>query len=233
MDEKGLGQRAVEGAATAGVGGLVVLSDLVLAAHGVPPVTAPGLAAGHAVVLGARATFNRGVAEIARVMELASGLPLDTALERLGADDDASAGLFAALNALLDRPGRERATLLGAVLGEMVSDATTNEQDALRALLDLALGLQVGHLRLLQLLNGLRGDTEPGRAWVLAQHIYEGLPGMEKVLGGLIAACVANGTIRQRQAEGLSYGASAHEAWSITELGVTVTGFLTKYAPAD
>ncbi|MCC2334732.1 hypothetical protein [Cellulomonas wangsupingiae] len=211
-------------------GALVVAADAVLVARGMPPIG--GAAVPALQLFGAKASqaARERLEVFARALELAAGAPVDTVVERLAEQDDGPTLLYAALDALITGPGRDRAALLGAVLGRRVADEAADEQDALDLVLSVALGLEPAHLSVLAHLDDARGQTrvDPGDAWVAIGQLEQDLPGLRRVHRGALAALVANGTVAARDGrDGLSFGDSGvTNEWSVTELGATVVGFL-------
>jgi hypothetical protein len=173
----------------------------------------------------------------ARTLSAAAGQTFEDAAQRLADVPDGTTNLYAALDRLISAPGRERAILLGAILGERVRDDTEIEQDVWQTLLALATSLGASDVRLLRAIESLpESAAGRGDAGVSRDQIVEAIPPLAPILGGLLAAGTAIGTIGASTYEGngLSYGGSRQvNRWLLTDLGREVLGYLSRYTVSE
>lgn len=210
---------------------VVLAVDALCAARGVPPLGGVVVAAGAPLLQRTREEIDERLGIFALAAESTTSLPLDEIAVRLAHRTDGASQLYAALNRLIDEPGRERATLLGALLGESALDHDANEQDALQALLEIATTLDPSHARVLQVLDRLKDQVDDQHGGLLREQIAAAAPGLEPVLTGVLARATAAGTaVGYTWSGGLRIGGgTAVNKWTLSDLGSRVVGYLRLY----
>jgi hypothetical protein len=214
---------------------VVATVDLIAAAHGIPPLTGVTTAAGSELGRRVADEARARMALFAHAAETAAGASLDEVAKRAAERPDGASRLYAALDLLTTHHGNERATMLGAVIGESMSDGVLNEIDALDALLAIALNLDPVQARLLRALEVLDDQVQPGHGGLTLDQLRVAVPGMGEVLRGVLAACVAAGTVQpQTWSEGLDFGGPSEDnEWRVAPLGRQVLEYLRAYTPSS
>lgn len=206
----------------------------ICAARGLPPIGGLALATGNWFATTLRAEVVDRLATLMHAAETASsGLKMDDIAQRLAEKDQGASQLYAALDRLLTEPGRERAVVLGAVLGESTASTELDEQEALHAILNVALSLDPTHARMLDALDRLADQIPPRHLGVSKEQLVDALPGLTTVLTGSLAAAVAAGTvIGYSWSPGYLFdGSAVFNEWKVSDLGTKVLSYLRLYDP--
>lgn len=209
--------------------------DALCRAKGLPELGGEAVATGELLLRRVVAEARTRMDRLAWAAQQASGLSLDEVSARLAGREDGATQLYAALDRLLTAPGRDRATLLGAVLGESAVAEDLDQLDALDALLAVALSLEPAHARVLAVLERRAQAVDPRHPGLTRAQIAHEVPGLEPVLSGVLARVVADGTaIGHAWSPGMTIGGSTPvNEWTLSDLGARVVEYLRLYSPKD